>query len=73
MQAEMDCLDALKRLGQHLEDGHWFFDIILDEQLMERAGDYDVLVLPEIQRLGAAEGERSSVRPRRRPSGIYGQ
>ena len=58
MQAEMDCLDALKRLGQHLEDGHWFFDIILDEQLMERAGDYDVLVLPEIQRLGAAEGER---------------
>ena len=58
MQAEMDCLDALKRLGQHLEDGHWFFDIILDEQLMERAGDYDVLVLPEIQRLSAAEGER---------------
>ena len=25
---------------------------------MERAGDYDVLVLPEVQRLSAAEGER---------------
>ncbi len=57
MQTEMDCLDALKRLGQHLEDGHWFFDIILDEQLIERADDYDVLVLPQIQRLTAAEGE----------------
>ena len=57
MQTEMDCLDALKRLGQHLEDGHWFFDIILDEQLIERADDYDVLVLPEIRRLTAAEGE----------------
>ena len=74
MQAEMDCLDALKRFGQHLEDGHWFFDIILDEQLSERAADYDVLVLPEIQRLSAAEGERlAGVRPRRRTSGVYGQ
>ena len=58
MQAEMDCLDALKRLGQHLEDGHWLFDIILDDQLIERAGDYEVLVLPEVRRLTAAEGER---------------
>ena len=58
MQMEMDCLDALKRLGQHLEDGHWFFDIILDVQLMERAGDYETLILPEVERLSAAEGER---------------
>ena len=58
MQTEMDCLDALKRMGQHLEDGHWLFDIILDEQLIERAGDYDALILPEIQRLSVAEGER---------------
>ena len=58
MQAEMDCLDALKRIGQHLEDAHWLFDIILDEQLIERGGDYEALVLPEIQRLSAAEGER---------------
>ena len=56
--AEMDCLDALKRLGQLLENGHWLFDIILDEQLMERAGDYDVLILPDVERLSAAEGER---------------
>lgn len=58
MQAEMDCLDSLKRLGQHLEDGHWLFDILLDEQLLERAGDYEALVLPEVQWLSAAEGER---------------
>ena len=58
MQMEMDCLDALKRLGQHLEDGHWFFDIILDEQLLERAADYETLILPEVERLSAAEGER---------------
>lgn len=58
MQAEMDCLDALKRLGQHLEDGHWLFDIILDEQLIERAGGYEALVVPEVERLSAAEGER---------------
>ena len=58
MQAEMDCLDALKRIGQHLEDRHWLFDIILDEQLIERAGDYETLVLPEVERLSAAEGER---------------
>jgi hypothetical protein len=58
MQTELDCLNALKRLGQHLEDAHWFFDIILDEQLIERAGDYDVLVLPEVKRLSEAEGAR---------------
>ncbi len=56
MQAEMDCLDALKRLGQHLEDGHWLFDIILDEQLLERGSGYETLVLPEIRRLSLEEG-----------------
>lgn len=58
LQAEMGCLDALKRLGQLLEDGHWLFDIILDEQLLERADDYDVLILPEIERLSVEEAER---------------
>ena len=58
MQVEMDCLDALKRLGNLLEDGHWLFDIILDVQLLERAGDYDVLILPEVERLSGAEEER---------------
>ena len=27
-EAEMDCLDVLKRLGRHLEDGHQLFDIV---------------------------------------------
>lgn len=58
MQMEMDCLDALKRFGQHLEDDHWFFDIILDEQLIERAADYETLIVSEVERLSAAEGER---------------
>ena len=58
MQTEMDCLNALKRLGQHLEDGHWCFDIILDEQLIEGVGDYDTVIVPEAERLSAAEGER---------------
>ena len=58
LQAEMDCLDALKRLGQLLEDGHWLFDIILDEQLLERAGDYDVLILAEVERLTVEEEQR---------------
>ena len=58
LEAEMDCLNALKRLGQLLEDGHWLFDIILDEQLLERAGDYAVLVLPETERLSREEAER---------------
>ena len=55
LEAEMDCLDALKRLGQLLEDGHWLFDIILDEQLMDRVGDYDALILPEVKRLSEEE------------------
>ena len=57
LQAEMNCLDALKRLGHLLEDGHWFFDIILDEQLLERAANYAVLILPEVERLSSAEAE----------------
>jgi hypothetical protein len=37
---------------------HWQFDIILDEQLLQRAGDYDVLILAEVERLSVAEEER---------------
>ena len=58
LQAEMGCIDALKRLGQLLEDGHWLFDIILDEQLLARADDYEVLILPEIERLSSEEAEK---------------
>ena len=58
LQAEMSCLDALKRLGQLMEDGHWLFDIILDEQLLARADDYQVLILPEVERLSIEEAQR---------------
>ncbi len=57
MQAEMDCLDGLKRLGHLLEDDHWLFDIILDEQLLERANTYPALILPGIARLSEEEGQ----------------
>ena len=56
LEGEMDCLDALKRLGQLLEDRHLLFDIVLDEQLGKRAADYDMLVLPEVKRLTREEG-----------------
>ena len=55
LEAEMDCLDALKRLGRLLENEHLLFDIILDEQLLERAGDYAALILPEVKRLSLEE------------------
>ncbi len=51
------CLDALKRLGEWLEDGHMLFDILLDEQLTARAGAYETLILPEVRRLSRAELE----------------
>ena len=55
LESEGDCLDVLKRLGRLLEDGHWAFDILLEEQLLERGGRYQVLVVPEIRRLSVEE------------------
>ena len=55
LEAEMDCLNALKKLGTLFEDDHWLFDIILDEQIRERAGQYDALILPEVERLSDEE------------------
>ena len=49
------CTDALKRIGTLLEDAHYLFDMILDEQLTERGGDYDALILADVQRLSPAE------------------
>ena len=49
------CTDALKRIGTLLEDAHYLFDMILDEQLATRGGDYDTLILAEVQRLSPAE------------------
>lgn len=55
LEAEGDCLDPLKRLGRLMEDGHWLFDLILDEQILERGDRYAALVLPEVKRLSAEE------------------
>jgi hypothetical protein len=57
MEADPTCLDVLKRVGEWLEDAHLFFDIILDEQLTERAANYQTLILAEVPRLTAAELE----------------
>ena len=56
LEDELDCLEPLKRIGRLLEDRHLLFDIILDEQLLDRAADYDALILPNVKRLSAEEG-----------------
>ena len=53
---ETDCLEPMKRIGRLLEDRHLLFDIILDEQLLECATDYDALILPDVKRLSPEEG-----------------
>ena len=57
-EGESGCLDALKRLGRLMEDAHILFDIILDEQLIERIDEYAALILPGIKRLSPPEVER---------------
>ncbi len=56
LEEEIDSLEPLKRIGRLLEDRHLLFDIILDEQLLERAANYDVLILPDVKRLSPEEG-----------------
>jgi len=48
-------LDTLKRLGRILEDHHILFEIILDEQLIDRCHDFELLILPDIKRLSTEE------------------
>jgi hypothetical protein len=55
LAGEGDALDALKRLGRILEDHHLLFEIILDEQLTDRCGDFELLMLPNIKRLTMEE------------------
>ena len=50
-EGETDYLDALKRIAEWLEDAHVLYDILFDDQLSERAGDFATLVLPDIRRL----------------------
>ena len=56
LQEEADCLEPMKRIGRLLEDRHLLFDIILDEQLLECATNYDALILPDVKRLSPEEG-----------------
>ena len=56
LEEEIDSLEPLKRIGRLLEDRHLLFDIILDEQLLERAANYDALILPDVKRLSPEEG-----------------
>jgi hypothetical protein len=57
LEAEAESLDPLKRLGRILEDDHWLFDIITDEQLIEKGGAYHALILPGVERLSREEGQ----------------
>ena len=56
LEDESDCLEPLKRIGRLLEDRHLLFDIILDEQLLDCAANYDTLILPDVKRLSLEEG-----------------
>ena len=58
LEDESNCLEPLKRIGRLLEDRHLLFDIILDEQLLERAANYDTLILSDVKRLSPEEGTR---------------
>jgi len=57
LESEPESIDPLKRLGRVLEDDHWLFDLITDEQLMERGGGYQALILPGVARLSREEVE----------------
>lgn len=53
--SELACVDAFKRIGEWLEDAKLLFDALLDEQLAERASQYQALILPEIVRLSSGQ------------------
>ncbi len=56
VEGESTCTDALRRLGRLLEDAHFLFDMVLDEQLVEeRLAHYSMLILPAIARLSEHE------------------
>ncbi|MEW6752150.1 MAG: hypothetical protein AB1505_14385 [Candidatus Latescibacterota bacterium] len=55
--AEGNCLDAIKRTGRVLEDGHVLFDMVLDTDLLTSGGGYGGLVLAGTRWLTPEEGE----------------
>ena len=56
LEDELDCLEPLKRIGRLMEDRHLLFDIILDDQLLDCAANYEALILPHVKRLSPEEG-----------------
>jgi len=57
LEDELDCGEPLKRIGRVLEDAQVPFDMLLDEQLLERIDAYPGLLLPHVERLSDAETE----------------
>ncbi|MCC7261598.1 MAG: hypothetical protein IT369_03655, partial [Candidatus Latescibacteria bacterium] len=55
LESEAESIEPLKRLGRILEDDHWLFDLILDDQLIEKGGAYQALILPGVKRLTREE------------------
>jgi len=45
----------LKRMGRVLEDHHFLFDILMEESLSEAIDRYELLILPEIERMSTHE------------------
>jgi hypothetical protein len=54
-EGKTDYLDALKRIAEWLEDAHVLYDILFDDQLAVRAGDFPCLILPDIRCLADDE------------------
>ncbi|HCL31644.1 MAG TPA: hypothetical protein DIC52_24845, partial [Candidatus Latescibacteria bacterium] len=53
--ADSTATDALRRIGTLLENEHFLFDMVLDEQLSDRGAGYDALILADIRRMSPAE------------------
>jgi hypothetical protein len=53
--AEGEALAPLRRLGRLMEDAHVLFEIILDEQILERLHHFDMVILPNAGRLSPEE------------------
>ncbi|MBQ38674.1 MAG: hypothetical protein CME04_19985 [Gemmatimonadaceae bacterium] len=53
--AEGGATDALRRIGTLLENEHFLFDMILDEQLADGGDRYGMLILADVKRQSPAE------------------
>tara|TARA_B100001123_G_scaffold445580_1_gene597540 strand:+ start:5371 stop:7461 length:2091 start_codon:yes stop_codon:yes gene_type:complete len=57
LEGRIDATLPLKRIGRILEDHHFTFNILLDHLLSESIDAYELLVLPEVERLSIDEME----------------